>query len=248
MMARIDNTVELKITNLKNNPPYPFALQCQLRWSKNVQDERGAPYQILLGSGDHRYCILLALGIYLELWIESGEGLHSEHVFCAPNERPKQVNSACSSALRTYVFKAEDFVLADNSQPIGMHSLRKLPATYAQCNNCTQDEIEIRGRWRTQTKQRVSMWYVSTDLLYQDAKVASKLCMGGPVKYTAREGANVTNAWLLQNVVPHIAQRFSEQFATTLAFPILWACYNDQCSTPIPHTMKNRVWAAYEMV
>jgi len=74
MMAQIDDTAKLKMTNLKNNPPYPFALQCQLRWSKNVQDKRGAPYQILLGSGNHRYCILLALGIYFELWIESGRG------------------------------------------------------------------------------------------------------------------------------------------------------------------------------
>jgi len=72
--------------------------------------------------------------------------------------------------------------------------------------------------------------------------------MGGPVKYTAHEGANVTNAWLLQYVVPHIAQRFSEQFAITLAFPILWVCYDDQCSIPIPPTLKNRVRAAYEMV
>jgi len=92
------------------------------------------------------------------------------------------------------------------------------------------------------------MHYVSTNLPYQDAKVASKLCIGGPVKYTAREGANVTNAWLLQYVVPHIAQRFSEQFALTLAFPILWACYDGQCSIPIPPTLKNRVRAAYEMV
>jgi len=35
----------------------------------------------------------------------------------------------------------------------------------------------------TQSEQCVSMHYVITNLLYQDAKVASKLCMGGPVKY-----------------------------------------------------------------
>ena len=131
MMARIDDTAELKMADLKNNPSYPFALQCQLSWSKNVKDERSAPYQILLGSGDPRYCILLALGIYLELWIESGQGLHSEYVFVGPNEMPAQVNGACSSAMRTYVFKAEDFVPADATRPLGTHSLRKLPATFA---------------------------------------------------------------------------------------------------------------------
>jgi len=92
------------------------------------------------------------------------------------------------------------------------------------------------------------MRYVSNELPYQDAKVASKLCMGGPVKYVAREGANLTEAWLLQYVVPHIAQRFPQQFAVTLAYPILWACYDDHSNIPIPPALKNRVQAAYEMV
>jgi len=144
------------------------------------------------------------------------------------------------------VSKVEDFVPADNLQLIGVHSLQ---SCWPHMHNAT---IAHRMRLKfiasgTQSEQCVSMHYVITNLLYQDAKVASKLCMGGPVKYTAHEGANVTNAWLLQYVVPHIAQHFSEQFAITLAFPILWACYNSQCSIPIPPTSKNIIWAAYEM-
>jgi hypothetical protein len=37
----------------------------------NVLEERDAPGQIVIGAMDRRYCILLALGIYLEAWMES---------------------------------------------------------------------------------------------------------------------------------------------------------------------------------
>jgi len=63
MMACLDDTTALKLVDLKNNPQYPFALQCQLSWSKNVYEERSALYQILLGSDNHRYCILLGLAL-----------------------------------------------------------------------------------------------------------------------------------------------------------------------------------------
>jgi len=58
---------------------------------------------------------------------------------------------------------------------------------------------------------------MSTMLPCQDAKVAAKLCMGGPVQYVPHDGSDITDAWMLQNVVPHIAQHFSAQFALTLA-------------------------------
>jgi len=111
-----------------------------------------------------------------------------------------------------------------------------------------QEEIEIHDQWHMNSKQRISMHYVSTELPYQDAKVASKLCIGGPVKYVVCEGVNLTDAWLLQHVVPHIAQHFPQQFAVTLACPILWACYDDQSSIPVPPALKNWVQAAYEIV
>jgi len=117
MMARVDDTTELKMENLRVNPQFPFALLCQLCWSKNLQEERAMPFQILLGSADHCYCILLALGLYLVLWIASSKGLHSLHVFVAQNETPAQVNEACYSAIKTYAFNAEDFDRADDPQP-----------------------------------------------------------------------------------------------------------------------------------
>jgi len=73
----------------------------------------------------------LALGIYLELWIESSEGLHSKYAFVAPNKLPAQVSNSCSSAMRTYVFNADDFVQVDGMYLLGTHSLQKLLAMYA---------------------------------------------------------------------------------------------------------------------
>jgi len=46
-------------------------------------------------------------------------------------------------------------------------------------------------------KQPVSMRYVSTTLPGQDAKVAAKLCIGGPVQYVPCDGSNITDAWML---------------------------------------------------
>jgi hypothetical protein len=53
------------------NPQFPFTLLAKMCWSKNVLEERDAPDQIVIGAMDRRYCILLALGIYLEAWMES---------------------------------------------------------------------------------------------------------------------------------------------------------------------------------
>ena len=66
MVARLDDACNFKKENLKRNVQFPFALLCQMCWSKNVLEERDAPDQILLGASDRNYCILLALGIYSE--------------------------------------------------------------------------------------------------------------------------------------------------------------------------------------
>jgi len=92
------------------------------------------------------------------------------------------------------------------------------------------------------------MRYVSTALPYQDAKVASKLCIGGPIRYALRDGSNITDAWMLHNVLPHIAQRFPALFALTLALPIIWACYDEQLTIPVPDFLRNRAHQAYKQI
>jgi hypothetical protein len=72
LIGRIDDCVELQKANLKVNLRFPFTLLCQMCWSKNVSDERQAPDQILMGAMSPTYCVLLALAMHLETWLQSG--------------------------------------------------------------------------------------------------------------------------------------------------------------------------------
>ena len=45
---------------------FPFALYCQLFWSKKIKDERDSQEQILLGVMDPSNSTLMVLVIYLE--------------------------------------------------------------------------------------------------------------------------------------------------------------------------------------
>ena len=84
MVARIDDsTAHFKKEDLKQHRQFDFALQAQMCWSKNVLEEHeDAPAdQILLGSMDTCYCILLAIGIYLEVSLRAGQGVGHGFLF-----------------------------------------------------------------------------------------------------------------------------------------------------------------------
>jgi hypothetical protein len=46
------------------------ALKARLNWSKNVSNERNAPWQIVLGSMDTAFCVLASLSLWMELELE----------------------------------------------------------------------------------------------------------------------------------------------------------------------------------
>ena len=69
MGARLDDASKEYTTGLMDNPVLDQALivpLAQMRWSKNLNEERGAPKYFLLGAGNSRYCSILKLGCYLE--------------------------------------------------------------------------------------------------------------------------------------------------------------------------------------
>jgi hypothetical protein len=72
LIARLDDAMELEMEDIKPNLHFPFALLVQMCWSKNVNEQRDAGEQILLGSMKREYCILLALAMFLEVWIGGG--------------------------------------------------------------------------------------------------------------------------------------------------------------------------------
>jgi hypothetical protein len=79
----------------------------------------------------------------------------------------------------------------------------------------TKDEKDLRGRWK---KGRVSDVYDESELPFPDAKVAGKLCIGGPCKYIIVDGSGVTADFLLEHVVPSIRTRFT--FVELLLFSL----------------------------
>ena len=52
LIARIDDTAQALVSNLLPNANNDFTLKAKLSWSKNVQEERDSPEQVIIGSMD----------------------------------------------------------------------------------------------------------------------------------------------------------------------------------------------------
>ncbi|EGZ10710.1 hypothetical protein PHYSODRAFT_317819 [Phytophthora sojae] len=64
--ARIDDMMKLQFSNFSPDTQYPSTQLFQMRWSKNIHEERDAPEQIILGSMHPKMCALLKLAVYIE--------------------------------------------------------------------------------------------------------------------------------------------------------------------------------------
>ena len=116
MMARLDDTCRFEESDLKPHPLFPFALLARMCWSKNVYEERGAPDQIILGCMDHRYCVLLALGIYLKIWISTGIGNANNFLF-GVSDNPERTKSLVYNTLKKSV--GVRWICATSRRPSG---------------------------------------------------------------------------------------------------------------------------------
>ena len=88
-------------------------------------------------------------------------------------------------------------------------------------------------------------------LPYQDAKVAAALCVGGPIKYALVEGSSIMEAWLAQNVVPHILLWYPHEsscIGMTLVLPQLWACLEPIMQSTVPEDLRQRVQDVYAKI
>ena len=250
LIARSDDTANFETDDLKGNPEFDFTLLCQMCWSKNVLEERDAPDQILIGAMDPDYCILVGLAIYLECWMEHGDGIQSKYMFSddTDDNAPRRTKDYVRSILKRDVFDSQQFEAARQG-PLGTHSIRKYPTTHARRNGCRKDECEVRGRWKN--CRRIIDRYIDPELMCIDAKVAAALCVGGPCKYKLVDGSGVSNQWLAANVVPHILLRFPQDeshIAQTLALPLLWACMEPTMENNVPVALRDRVRNAYNTI
>lgn len=65
--ARIDVMMKLHFSHVSPNTQYNSTLLIQMRWSKNIREERDAPKKIILGNMEPKMCALFNLAVYIEL-------------------------------------------------------------------------------------------------------------------------------------------------------------------------------------
>jgi hypothetical protein len=241
MIARIDDTAKFYVEDLKANTQFDFTLLAKMCWSKNVQDERDAPDQIVMGAMDRRYCVLLGMAAHLETWIESGDGATNPFVFgFGGEEDPLRNKAKAKHFLKAQVFSNPEFITGPGE--VGSHSIRKYAATYARRNGCPRDDTDGRGRWKKRKRQVDT--YIEPTLPYPDARVAAVLCRGGACKYVVKAGSGISDDWILEYVVPHIRMRFSRSVALVLGRALLWAVFED-FGVYLPIALRNRIQTAY---
>jgi hypothetical protein len=81
LIARSDDTCHVKKDVLSTSSEFEGYLTAKIRWSKNVGDDTNCREQILIPSMDTRTFCYLNLALWLEYWIQYGEGTLSQWLF-----------------------------------------------------------------------------------------------------------------------------------------------------------------------
>jgi hypothetical protein len=252
LIARMDDICNLETADLREHEQFgEFALQTQVAWSKNVNEERDCPPQIILGANDSDFCPLIGLAGYLESRFDANWG-SARFLFGEQNtdDEPIRTNTNYSNGLKAQWDKEEFQTLAAQVRGgIGTHSIRKFAATWAAEHGCTTTEVETRGRWKGGKTGRVVNLYINLKQLPTDGKVAGVLCVGQPVKYKLKSNSGVTRDWLLTHVVPGIRDHFdtdaNNRIADVLALPLLFACIDPALEHLVSTEVKQRVQDAW---
>ena len=250
LIARVDDAAHVLMNELRAHGMFDYALRVRLRWTKNCLEERDAPEQIILGASDQDFCILTSLSIHLQYLLEFLSGENSDYLFCGSGETPESVKALVGKAIRDHVSNntgwrnlQEEGV---DSGPVGSHSDRKLASTLARRHGCTQDDVDCHGRWWN--TRHISDRYTDLTLEVVDGKVAAALCRGSPMKYVYRDGSGLMDAFLSEEVCPHIRAKFGGRVAVVLGKSLLWACKEPEMISQVPACLRQRVIQAYKGV
>ena len=83
LIARIDDSTQVILEHICGHDKSAHALKARLNWSKNVQDKRDAPFQIVLGSLNPMNCVLCSLALWLKLNLKIyPPAMESPYLFC----------------------------------------------------------------------------------------------------------------------------------------------------------------------
>ena len=246
MIARLDDTAKLRLdTILPSIICRDFAITSALVWSKNVVTEEQCPQQILLGAMDPRYCVLIGMATWLEYALETGE-LHTFAFEIDGMKAPKNIKDRASRFLNK-IIKSQDFMAIIEEfiiGPLGSHSIRKFATTFARRAGQIRDNVNYRARWKHGKRRMQQDDYCDVDLPLPDAKVCQALCKGGAVGYKVRQGAGISDDWILDYVVPGIAAKLPRLVAIVLGKALLWRVFHDHDQF-LPGFICDRVKKAY---
>jgi len=234
LIGRADDTAHVKKNCLIQSTQFEDYLTVKMRWSKNVQEERDCPFQVILGSMNSKICLVLALALYLEKWLRLGNGVTSQWVFAEgttieSDDIEDQDNEALNckqnytNAIREGILQNDSFVRSAQSGNLGSHSVKKYATTVCRRGGVGKDDIDYRARWKA---RRMQDRYTDMQLDWPDVRAASKLCDGGTCLYKVKDGLPVTNAWISTNVTPSITASFGEGVGAILGKALLWAVFD----------------------
>ena len=229
MIAQIDDVSQWKRDAFKPHEDFPeYAAKSRLAWSKNVSEERDAPWQIVLGCRDPLFCVFIGLGIWLEYYLSVSDGT-SPCVFDFSNDhRVPQGGDRSHDFVMQRSGKIHGHALfeAEGEGPLGSHSIRKFFMTWARRSGASKDERDYRGRWKG--KCRASDACDEPELPHVDAKVAAMLCPGGPCSCRIKSDSPVMDDWILEHVVPNIAaSSCGTMLAKLLGKALLWTTFSE---------------------
>ena len=239
MIGRIDDMMKLQFRNFSVNPHHSFTFFCQMRWSKNVSEERDAPNQHVIASMDERLCSHLNLAAYLEL---CGDVVAEEDDFLYQNgfDGDRFVRHMLASALQSERFRS----LVPGK--VGTHSFRKGAVTYASRHGTNKDDIESRGRWRG-AKRQVDT-YMGIERPIPDAGTACVLCgPSGAIRYKVKDNCSwLSSSFLSTQIAPNSARLLSSEIASLLALPLIYAAIEGVSSSDkefilLPDNLRRRI-------
>ena len=252
LIARGDDTAHVKKTSLKASTEFRGFLTAKIRWSKNVNDESNCPEQILLPSNDAKTCCYLNLAMWLEYWIQYGDGSLSQWLFAEGHttsestmeEQNKEAVTAKNNyaaairkALHTETLKHT--MLTSN---LGSHSIRKLATSDARRRGVSKDDVDYRARWKV---ARMQDRYTDIQLDWPDVQCASQLCQGGVIKYKVKREAGLTDDWVASNCAMAITSVFGAEVGGILGKALLWASFDEVQQEIVPSAIRHRCIARF---
>jgi hypothetical protein len=141
LIAQIDDSTQVIFEHIHVHEKFAHALKARLNWSKNVQDKRDAPFQIVLESLDPMYCVLCSLALWLELNLKmypSVMELPCLFCFCDDYRIPDKGKKAklMIQLFLTKMFKKIEFQGDEGNAKqmlLGSHSISKIRIYILSC-------------------------------------------------------------------------------------------------------------------